>query len=53
MAAWTVIIQVIHIETITVITSLAKELMFLVALVCLFACLSVDKIAERIGANCE
>ena len=36
-----------------VITSLAKEVMFLVALVCLFVCLSVDNITqktyERIG----
>ena len=30
----------------TIITSLAKEIMFLVALVCLFVCLFVDNITQ-------
>ena len=31
----------------TIITSLAKEVMFLVALVCLFVCLFVDNITQK------
>ena len=34
--------------TITFITSLAKEVMFLVALVCLFVCLSVNNITQKV-----
>ena len=30
------------------IASLAKEVMFLVALVCLFVCLSVDNITQKV-----
>ena len=30
------------------VTSLAKEVMFLVALVCLFVCLSVDNITQKV-----
>ena len=33
---------------ILIITSLAKEVMFLVALVCLFVCLSVDNISQKV-----
>ena len=32
----------------TIITSLAKEVMFLVALVCLFVCLFVDNISQKV-----
>ena len=32
----------------TIITSLAKEVMFLVALVSLFVCLSVDNITQKV-----
>ena len=31
-----------------VITSLSKEVMFLVVLVCLFVCLSVDNITQKV-----
>ena len=31
-----------------IVTSLAKEVMFLVALVCLFVCLSVDNITQKV-----
>ena len=31
-----------------IITSLAKEVMFLVALVCLFVCLSVNNITQKV-----
>ena len=39
-------IDVTHID-VTVITSLAKEVMFLEALVCLFVCLFVDNITQN------
>ena len=32
----------------TIITSLAKEVMFLVVLVCLFVCLFVDNITQKV-----
>ena len=32
----------------SIVTSLAKEVMFLVALVCLFVCLSVDNITQKV-----
>ena len=48
------ITNVLHIDILSIITSLAKEVMFLVALVCLLVCLSVcgqhySKSYERIG----
>ena len=36
----------------TIITSLAKEVMFLVALVCLFVCLFVDNITQKVMNTC-
>ena len=35
-----------------IFTSLAKEVMFLVALVCLFVCSSVDNITQKLKKIC-